>query len=143
MLQHRDPDPAVRPRRLATLDRSDQPPTVRVNNRPNAIQVTFTGSAVEPGSAIPDATFVVFDAAGSVVRAQTFGAPGNIVVWLADDFVSFDEGTYRVFLIGDGPPAIVATDGTHLDGEFIEPLSVKPSGDGTKGGDFAFEFNVR
>jgi len=141
-LQHIESTPGARPRRLATLDRLDRPPVLQVNDQPNRIQVGFGGVAVEPGSATPEATFVIVDPAGNTLRGRTFGAPNNTVVWLSDDFVGFDEGNYRVFLIGDGPPAIAATNGTRLDGEFIEPLSVKPSGDGTEGGDFVFEFRV-
>ena len=141
-LQRREPATPTRGRRLAALDQPNRPPVVKLTDQPNAIQVGFTGASVEPGSAGPQQTFIVVDPAGNKVRARTFGAPGNSVVWVADDFVSFQEGPYRVLLIGDGPPAIVATDGSRLDGEFIAPLSVKPSGDGAEGGDFAFEFRV-
>jgi hypothetical protein len=140
--QHLDSTPRARPRRLGTLDRPDQPPVVRHNDQPNRIQVEFSEAVVEPGSATPDETFIVLDPGGNKLRGQTFGAPGNMVVWLGDDFASFEAGPHQVLLIGDGPPAIAATNGTRLDGEFIEPLSVKPSGDGTEGGDFVFEFRV-
>jgi hypothetical protein len=142
LLQHRDAATPTRGRRLAALDRPDRPPVVKAANQPNAIQVDFTGASVEPGSAGPQQSFMVVDPAGNKLRARTFGAPSNSVVWVADDFVPFREGTYRVVLIGDGRPAIVATDGSRLDGEFTEPLSVRPSGDGVEGGDFAFEFQV-
>jgi hypothetical protein len=50
------------------------------------------------------------------------------------------EDLYRVTLTGSGPNVILSVDGAALDGEYGGTL---PSGDGTEGGDFVAEFEVR
>jgi len=54
--------------------------------------------------------------------------------------VSPVEDLYRVTLRGAGPSVILGLNGLSLDGEFTGAL---PSGDGTEGGDFRVEFELR
>lgn len=119
----------------------------------STLEITFTG-AVAAASVVLNSTFLVDDlhsndpAAGSptpVNGSLAVSADGLTARWRpAQGGSAVPLGVYRVRLVGTGPPAITAPDGTPLDGEALaSPENIPlPSGDGTPGGNFVFQINV-
>ncbi len=106
----------------------------------NGIQVTFTGATLDQ-STVNQNTLIVTSAAtpGPLTGQITFPGP-NTVLWILTG-PPFPGGFFTVTLQGGPPPSpvIAATDRIALDGE---PNSTYPSGDGTPGGNFVFQFNL-
>jgi len=119
---------------------------------PEVIEVEFAPNATyDPASVIPGDSLIV---AGGKSYYKLFTAattptlPAN--TFRLQRLKGFQHGkNYAFTLVGDagpggsGPHAILATDGTRLDGEF--PTSGAPgwhSGDGAAGGNFSFELEV-
>jgi hypothetical protein len=133
-----------------------QPPSQVIQLKPDpvpeVIEVEFAPTATyDPASVIVADSLVVTNVAGNYklfTTANTPSLPTN--VFRLQRLKGFQRGKkYAFTLIGDagpggsGPHAILATDGTRLDGEF--PASGAPgwhSGDGVAGGDFSFELEV-
>lgn len=119
---------------------------------PEVIEVHFGPSATyDPASVIVADSFAVTNAAGNYklfTTATTPTLPPNVL--RLQRLKGFQRAKkYAFTLVGDagpggsGPHAILATDGTRLDGEF--PASGAPgwhSGDGVSGGNFSFELEV-
>jgi hypothetical protein len=107
----------------------------------NGIQVTFSGATLDQNT-VNQNTFLVTTATapGPLPGQITFPGP-NTALWSLKGQEPLGSGFYTVTLLG-GPPAspvIASTDKTALDGE---PNSTYPSGDGTPGGNFVFQFNL-
>jgi len=104
----------------------------------NGIQVTFTGATLHQ-STVNQSTFIVISATGPGPLAGQITFPGpNIALWSVK---GLSGGFYTVTLLGGPPPSpvIASTDKIALDGE---PKSTYPSGNGTPGGNFVFQFNL-
>jgi hypothetical protein len=123
------------------IDPSEQTRTVAWSNL-NTISVRFNG-AVNVASddlSVAGVNLGAYGLTGFVYDAATFTA-----TWLLDRFIPNDKITLTVD--GDAGGAVDAA-GNLLDGEWSNPLhpaysgDTFPSGDGTPGGDFAFNLRV-
>jgi hypothetical protein len=122
-------------------------PVIKVAREPlpEVIEIEF-----EPSPLYDQSSVVLGDSlavTGGKTRYKLFHLPGNVL--RIQRLKGFQAGGYRFELIGDpgaggaSPQAIVAQDGTRLDGEF--PTSGGAgwhSGNGTEGGNFLFELEV-
>lgn len=115
-----------------------QPIVVSANENPNAIEVRFVNGPVDIATVIDRSTFLVRSSGGLAVGQITQTA-SNTVRWRARDPQTLPTGTYRVTLVGDGTPAILAQHGRRLDGE---PNQL-PSGNDVEGGNFDFILQVQ
>jgi len=128
-----------------------QPPA-----NPNVIQVRFVNAALEVTSVSDGSTFIVRQTHPQQRRLEgnIISMPNNIVRWQVQGFEegpridALPVGDYEITLVGDGPPAIIASpQGPRLDGNVvIPPLPATPklpSGDNIEGGNFVFSLTIR
>jgi hypothetical protein len=128
-----NPNPSV----LATMTSPSQPLVAKSQSNPNAIEVQLTG-AVDAGSVVSGASFIVSNAPGATLNGVILFVPGNNTVrWVLTVGQSLPPGNYSVRLKGTGSSVITAR-GVPLDGE---PTAL-PSGNNVPGGDFSFSFSV-
>lgn len=81
------------------------------------------------------------DAADVAVMAPSRLSPANARLAIMDlAAVAAVDDLYRVTLKGTGPNVVLDIDGSALDGEYMGTM---PSGDGTEGGDFVADFEIR
>jgi len=120
--------------------------TVKTEPLPEVIEIVFDPAlAYDPTSVIVGDSLVV---TGTPNRYKLITSmPGNVL--RVQRLKGFQRGKYRFGLVGDpgaggtGPRAVLAQDGTRLDGEF--PTSGGAgwhSGDGAEGGNFFFDLEV-
>ncbi len=116
--------------------------TVKAQQRPDVVEITFDGS-YDPTSVVLGDSFQVIKKFPS--DRLLVSAASNVV--RVHRKAGFKAGEHRFLLVGDPSPvtkstrAIRAADGTRLDGEGAG--HGLPSGEGTEGGDFKFRLVVR
>jgi hypothetical protein len=109
---------------------------------PNAIDITFDAAVPWDTSSATLGQSVVVKPASAADKLITF--PSMLRIYRPDGFPP-SRRPYKFVVVGGpggaGPasPAITATSGTRLDGDYPPGL---PSGDGTEGGDFTFLLQV-
>jgi hypothetical protein len=75
------------------------------------------------------------------VQGFNFDVPSRTAVWWMTTPLRGDR--LRLELNADGPAGVADARGNNLDGEWASGVTAAwPSGDGTRGGDFVFHFNV-
>ena len=128
------------PQVLGVLENPDEPIRVSASERPTAVEIQFIGLQVDIGTVIANRTFVVRNQRTGELMPGALVHPSPDTVQFVPELRTrlFESGTYTVMLVGAGPTAIRAVDGSLLDGE---PVGL-PSGTGEGGGNFEFTFVV-